>query len=369
MFHVTRAGCGTVLDSCGKKGKIIACFDASCSTKPRGVAACCHRIICPVCKQQAIDRDAQEVADRLENLRRLWRQEGKDLREPRHFIFSPDDQAYWTQERVEADGGESLWSEYNKIRGKSMPFYRLDWNGQRISEERFQSLSRETKRKCKFVSFDNGGVSILHCEREKFFWDGEWISKKYLPSDVDPAKVPRKWVWGVHFHMIGYAYLIRSDLFNAKYKWIYKNIDDADNDDNEGPNQRDVYETVKYQLSHASVMVRSRTNINGQLREKATAAYRYFGLMSNSKGGKRTTSKEWVDCECEECKKAGRSSFLHEYRPILLEGERLELPDRMQDLGVHRVLEVVVEWYINKERRRKRVQSQLYHQNKGLESF
>lgn len=343
-FVAVRTGSGTALESCGKHAKIIACFDPSCDYEPIFIDNCCHRNVCPVCYDKTIERSAQQIEERMNELVALWRKEGKDLRTPHHWEFSPDDQAYWSKDRVEEDGGRALWREFAKKLKAALPYYREDAKGQRVSEERYKAMSREEKRMTRRRTFDHAVVAAFHGQREKFLYNGQWVSKEDLPHEDDPEEYRRKykfdWFWGPHFHVIGFAYFMNAKAFKDRSSWIYVKVPERDGE------ERVIYSTVKYILSHATAIVYRHTDYHGQEKERQyKRVYNYYGLVSNAKGSFLEEIEE-EDRVCPVCQKAGRSSYLHEFHIITI-GEE-ERPDRGSDLGVHRQLKVHRSWYINK---------------------
>jgi hypothetical protein len=101
-----------------------------------------------------------------------------------------------------------------------------------------KSFLAEFRKIFKAHSHNAGGVYILHCERKKHS-DG---------SECERGDCHRKhyWVWGPHVHFVGWGYFDNSAQVHSKTGWVYKTISD-------GEKSRNIYETVRYQLSHAGL--------------------------------------------------------------------------------------------------------------------
>jgi len=115
--------------------------------------------------------------------------------------------------------------------------------------------------------------------------------------------------------------------------WVYKNI--------KAGQERDIYDTAYYLLTHMAVFVGEDGKAVGQM-------YRYVGLFANCNGGHERVSRSWEVEKCEKCE-----AELHQY-PVKYGGQ----VDFTFDQGTCTHPVDVVRWYIRK-RKPKGVQQRL----------
>ena len=201
--------------SCGQfSGMIISCPN----DLNHHVKYCkfhCDRPDCPVCCEYWAHRGAKRATERLSNANVLYHQSGHDLGQIRHIILSPpQDQAI------------------NLLQSKQ-------------GSLKLRKLANDILRAHGFL----GGCIIFHPFRKLVYFNGKWIDeesannyqRKALKNLQDP---PTNWVWGPHYHIIGWGYLTKSDdFFDQTDGWIYKNL---------GP-RKSVFATISYLLSHAGL--------------------------------------------------------------------------------------------------------------------
>jgi len=206
---------GSSYPSCGAfSGKIISCpNDLHHYIRYRKFS--CHRPDCPVCYVDWVKRAAKSATERLSNANILYHKSGKNLGPIKHIILSPpQDQALNLIQTKE--GSLKLRKFAHKI---------LQAHG--------------------FL----GGCIILHPFRTLIRFNGKWINeetantyqRKAIKNLQDP---PIKWVWGPHFHILGWGHLTKSDdFYDQTDGWVYKNL---------GP-RKSVFATISYLLTHAGL--------------------------------------------------------------------------------------------------------------------
>jgi len=189
------------------------------------------------------------VVERLRNAAVLYHKAGQDLGPVKHYILSPPQD--WAIELIQTkDGSIELRVRANEI---------LRSNG--------------------FL----GGCIIFHPFRKFILFNGKWIDEEtannYLRKKIKNLKDPPvKWIWGPHFHIIGWGYLTQSDdFFDQTGGWVYKNL---------GP-RRSVYDTAFYLLTHAGLAysLSSKSLVDRPILTKRLAFHtvRWLGIASYPK--------------------------------------------------------------------------------------
>lgn len=273
-----RVGTGEITnDLCG-----IITGAASCSDNPAHPHILfrhkCNNPRCPVCYQHYCDKAAHRVEDKLNGMRKAFRKAGIPVGKTRHVIFSAPPQE-WPRELLEQDGGEAFRQSFNNVLKTHGRFY--------------------------------GGTPILHCERKKHSDGSE--------CDVKRCNRHHTWVWGPHIHYVGWGYFDNSALVHSKTGWVYKVIDD-------GAQDRSIYQTVRYQLSHAA------TFRSGQM------LVRYVGMAT--KGRKVEKSRHIDNVQCRIC-----GADLHR-RAIYPDGTL----DLTADIGLCTHVRIDYEWVLRTKR-------------------
>lgn len=165
----------------------------------------------------------------------------------RHVIWSPS-QDEWGPERFR-DGGKAFREAFKRTLKARTHYY--------------------------------GGAFILHCERKKHTDGTECEEKRCRKKHI--------WVWGPHIHYVGWGYFDNSGEVHQRTGWVYKVVED------QGP--RNVYETVRYQLSHATIFP-------DQGRQMLV---RYIGMATWGRKEKVGSHREVLTCSIcgEEMRKVG----------------------------------------------------------------
>jgi len=149
----------------------------------------CHNPACPVCYVPWAVREGNRAADRMRAAELLYRRNGDDLQDVRHFTFSPP-------------------QDISKILIKTKAGYK------KLKDHAVKLVKK---------SGIKGGVIIFHSHR----------INKAKELYISP-----------HFHVIGYGYIEGTKLFyKASAGWIYKNMGKRDS----------LSGTIIYALDHCGL--------------------------------------------------------------------------------------------------------------------
>jgi hypothetical protein len=169
-------GWGKPKDDCGDYLKAVGCPGHGTPTLTGAnhtrkiILKHCHNPECPICYVPWAVRDGNRAAERMRNAEALYRRAGNDLQEPRHFTFSPPQEA--AKLLMKTDKGS-------------------------------KQLKKFTLRLVKKAGIV-GGAIIFHSHR----------LNKYKQLYLSP-----------HFHVVGYGYVQETKKFRkACDGWIYKNM-------------------------------------------------------------------------------------------------------------------------------------------------
>lgn len=124
------------------------------------------------------------------------------------------------------------------------------------------------------------GVVIMHLERKRHK-DGTECGRHGCTRR-------HVWIWGPHFHFIGYGFFQRSDdFYQSTDGWVYKRIA-------EKSGTRDIASTAFYVLTHSASFIKASTG-------RSAKNYRYVGLFAPSKVKVRRigTANELCRCSCQ----------------------------------------------------------------------
>lgn len=159
----------------------------------------CSKAECPVCGSKWLKRRTSDSGDRLEQISKLLR------RDPKHVLFSPPP----------------------------------DWNG--------KGLTRILR-----IAGLVGGLKVEHPWRFRDRITGEPISWKQCDLNPDSKfNTPSIAIPSLHFHIMGFGYLVAADKFFKKTGWVYKN---------KGTRRKNsLYGTLGYLLSHTGIAPRKQT--------------------------------------------------------------------------------------------------------------
>lgn len=252
-YYYVRAGDGKVSGpKCGRPKFTLACPSEDLEHRlfsQRLISEHCSSFSCPVCVDSASSRASQRIRLRLEGLHAKYLEQGVRLGVPKHIEFSPP-QDLFTLEDLLQDGGKSAWSAVDKV-------------------------LRESAQGGVYA-----GVVIVHLERKRHK-DGTECGRHGCTRR-------HVWIWGPHFHFIGYGFFQRSDdFYQATDGWVYKRIAEKAGD-------RDIASTAFYVLTHSASFVKVETG-------RSAKNYRYVGLFAPSKVQVRKlgTGKEPCKCSCQ----------------------------------------------------------------------
>lgn len=271
-FTVIRAGNGVpvsdVLRPCGKIYKWKGCKEHWLKTR-QPLIHCCNRLPCPVCVDATATKLAREVSNRIRGLSRCYTKKGIEVGKLRHISFSIDPTSI-TLSEVLSDRGQSLHSRFYRLI-RDIASCRVHWDGKRCDDPNCPRIHSEDR----FW----GGWCCLHLWRKKHQDGSECGRKGCLKA--------HQWVWGPHFHYLGYGYFEDSVDVAERTGWIYNIMKDK--------TSRSAFSTAFYQLTHAAVFLDAEGESLGQVG-------RWIGAFSNSKGGKHKVMYDGVEYElCDTC--------------------------------------------------------------------
>lgn len=264
-LRYVRSGQGKITKpDCGLPKFSIACTaktEKHRNATRRLVRKSCKSLTCPACYRSGASRAAKSIEQRLIGLHGEYAKASYHLGKPKHIVISPKPELF-TLQNFTKDGGKSAANQVIQLLDDYMR------NGA------------------------YGGALITHLERRKH-QDGS-------ECDHDNCHKRHTWMWGPHFHFIGYGYMANSDYFHASTKvWTYKRIDD-----NGQP--RDIRSTAFYLLTHSANYVDQATN------ERKGQGYRMIGWMHNCKGGKQKVGHDLTTCPCPYCQ-----ASMHKFGQVL----------------------------------------------------
>lgn len=252
-YIYVRAGSGEVSGpKCGKPKFSTACVakDLEHRHKTRRLISehCCS-LTCPTCSESTARRSSERIRLRLEGLHAQYLKDGLRLGVPKHIEFSPPpDDPLFSMESLLKNGGKTAFDQINSY----------------------------------LKQFVQGGVYagvlILHLERKRHH-DGSECSR-------DGCRHRHKWIWGPHFHFIGYGFFFKSDYFHDQTGWVYKRIPDKFG-------QRDIKATAFYVLTHSAVFISKKSN-------RSAKNYRYVGLFQDKLAKMVKTGNALEPCRCPD---------------------------------------------------------------------
>lgn len=255
LYKLFRSGTGPrTRDTCGAIRTWYACSSPE-HHAPFVHHESCGKLSCPICYRSASSRSAHRAEDRVLGMLDAYRDAGVILGRIRHVEFSVDP-TLWTPDLVTSDGATSLW---------------------RAFQSAYASCASRA-----------GGCVVLHLWRRKHL-DGSTCDHK-------ACSLQHTWVWGPHFHFVGWGFFENSARFHKRTGWAYKTIDD-------GGYVRSVYKTVSYELTHSALV------LNVQ-RDRLHQSVRYIGMCSNCRGGPIKKTKVFEPVKCTE---PGCNCTVHRY--------------------------------------------------------
>jgi hypothetical protein len=218
---------------CGSGFKAVSCPEHREKAEP--IVNYCYNPLCPVCGDAWAAREAKRAAERLSAARGLYMAVGVDLGEIRHIVLSPPQG--WAVELMKSKAG-------------------------------FEQLRREAYKVLRANGF-YGGAVVFHPYRTK---GGIRL--------------------GPHFHILGYGYLKKADIFHEETGWIYKNKGERES----------VEGTISYLLSHAG--------LGFYAEDQHFHSLTWFGYLSYNKLCKDVVERSEEIPVCEIC---GAQKHLYKY--------------------------------------------------------
>ncbi|KAF5041928.1 hypothetical protein DSECCO2_517960 [anaerobic digester metagenome] len=277
-FKITLPGHGSVKDhNCGEFKLALQC-PSECDS-PQVITHNCGRITCPVCYEKAISQMASRAENKALSVISSYRLNGINIGDLKHGAYSPAPGSYSESDFNSVDG-------LNKLRLEAVEAYKFLVNGDHF-----------------------GIIPIVHLWRECHL-DGSLCGDHNCQRD-------HGWYFSPHVHCFYTGYLKEStQLYHSKkFKGsIWKRIPDN--------GSRDIFKTLQYQLSHASIPFSApvfdssslfggspapdwfsvkkyqelglSTKVEGHL-------IRYFGAFSNCKSGKTVIARQDRLVICPKC--------------------------------------------------------------------
>ena len=283
-FKLTLPGHGSQKDDlCGQFKLALQC-PSECDV-PQVISHNCGRITCPVCYENSISQIASRAANKIESVIESYKLNGINLGKAKHGIYSPPP-------------GKYTESDFN-------------------SKEGLDSLRKEAVDAFNFLTTGahQGCYPIIHLWRQCHF-DGSVCG--------DPnCKLPHGWYFSPHVHMIYVGFLEEStQLFHSKkfQGSVWKRIPDL--------KTRDVFDTIRYQLSHSVIPFsggcidpsslfggssskgspdwfsskEKHDKLSLELTSKVIGQIsRYYGVFSNCKSGKTVIARQDRLVVCPDC--------------------------------------------------------------------
>ena len=254
----TVAGRGTKTDGmCGEEIGYFECSNNSCPSKTKtgkrhreAWKKNCSKAQCPECYTNWIKRRTKESSERLIQVDAI-------LRIPcKHIVLSPPS----------------------------------DWNGKGLSKI------------LKLLGL-RGGALVRHPWRFRDKQTGLMIAWKNC--DINPNSelaIPSVAVRSLHFHILGFGFLMQSDKFHEVSKgWIYKNKGKR--------TDKDIPRTMAYLISHAGIAGRMQT-------------VRWYGIIANNKLTV-TKTQEYEAKKCPLCENDMDKYQFYEGEPVKVENKQL----------------------------------------------
>ena len=243
-------------DSCGFELGYYKCSNDLCgtyrTTGKRQIVQWtenCSKAQCPVCYSHWIKRRTKVSSERLIQVDKM-------LRIPcKHIVLSPP----------------------------------KDWNGKGLGKV------------LKLLGL-KGGALVRHPWRFRDKETGLMIAWKNC--DINPTSeraIPSVTVRSLHFHILGFGFLMHADKFFEKTGWVYKNKGQR--------TEKDIPRTMAYLISHTGVHGRKQT-------------VRWYGIIANNK----LTVTKHSELEAKPCPTCGDEMDKYQYylgEPVKVENKRL----------------------------------------------
>lgn len=204
----------------------------------------CGKLACPVCGLRQARKVARRGTKRLAAIADYYRAvERFAVGGLRHVAFSVRPDKY-TRADVEADAGKALWSDFNRAFKRAAEWREHD-DGSVCDSPRCRK-THTISRGARLA----GGAVMLHLERKRHD-DGTECERRR-------CKKHHVWIWGPHFHFLGYGWFQDFEAYNARPGgWQYFPIGDGQ--------PRDTYDTLFYQVTHAALFIDQDGRQKGQV--------------------------------------------------------------------------------------------------------
>lgn len=271
-----------------------------------------HKITCPECYESVISGMAEEVEKDMTGKVAVYEAAGIHLGETKHFEVSPSQEP--SEEKIFLQVGGQTRFDHETGHFARTGSYVKEVSKADIVADGAENLRRSFSAALKKMFQGMGDYAFwvnLHLERKKHK-DGTRCEKKY-------CKRKHVWTFGPHFHLVGYGMAVDPQLFGEISGWHYSQILT-----NPGQ-QRSVFDTVRYCLSHCANF--ERTEENG--RKRLARAFSYVGLFSSRYSGQIVTGRHEEEEVCYNKKCLGPvNEFGIKGHPEAQRGDRgLELED------------------------------------------
>lgn len=147
-----------------------------------------------------------------------------------------------------------------------------------------------------------GGALVRHPWRFRDKETGLMIAWKN--ADINPTSelaIPSVAVRSLHFHILGFGFLMQSDKFYELTGWIYKNKGTR--------KEKDIPRTMAYLISHAGICGRKQT-------------VRWYGIIANNKLTV-TRTQEYEAKRCPICDQEMDKYQFYDGQPVKVENRQL----------------------------------------------
>ena len=243
QVYLTMPKSGEAYNTCGEWMRVESC-ENRCHPVP--IRGCCSRPECPVCYESWARREAKSCTERLEGAEHAHIDVGSPIGTCRAFVVSPPQE--WAKELILKEGYVGLKKIYKKL------YELLKWAGFK------------------------GGVVVDH---------------EFRAHSIDEC-VATNWEIELHFHILGYGWVIPSDKFKEETGggefgnntgWVYKNLGVRGTTD-------DKVNSIFYYLTHRGLFYKDGKRLN--------QCVRYFGCAHWRIVGRDEIIRKEVK-ECEKC--------------------------------------------------------------------
>lgn len=296
-------GHGASKFSCGRVRFATKCSNDGCEEHQHLhlVKDHCGSLTCPVCYEIRCKRDSEAISERINGMKSAYQAENVKIGPIDHVEISFAPGTYNEDDLATREGQNQFYHDHAKLLKKYCHGY--------------------------------GGALIPHLHRFKHP-DGTSCENK---MHCDKPHIPE---FSPHCHYIGWGYWEKSDKVHRETGAVYKKISPG--------RSRDVKATAFYLLTHVGLwmvqkqIIDSETNLiipEIEAYKQIGKTYRWYGMLSQSKGGFKEESRSWDVERCEKCQ-----CEIHKYDLDVNEkGEYYTL----KDIGEHLVLTIQGFWYIS----------------------